>query len=226
MANKQSENSKRKLIPINQWEKLLQNEVCSIPLIDGNPDSPLIEVRRLLPMSEMWDAVDEITEYCVPTIDIGTADAPREETVFMPENKDFALRRIVVSYYGNLRLPKDAAKQYELLYSTDVYSRIKEHVCEDQLNAIYVAASYKIDFRKESMLSISATISKFINKFANLADQLGDIDQSAVQQAIKLLSDTESVSQQVVEQAVRDAAKSDASVDTDASGDNVVYLKQ
>lgn len=222
-----------KQIAINQWEKLLDNKVQTLPLVEGDEKSPVIEVRPLLPMDEMWDVVDEMVEYCIPTVNTGTEDEPKEEIVFMPENRDFALRRVVVSRYGNLRLPKDSAKQYELLYCTNVFQRIVGMICQDQLREICTAVDRKVEYRKDAMLSITTALRELFGQFIGMTDKLGDIDPEAVQKALGYLTDTKAAGQKVIEQALQDAAKESKDLETapdlpavNAPGDNIVYLKQ
>lgn len=221
----------KKRVAINQWEKLLDNAVKTLPLIEGDEKSPMIEVRPLLPMDEMWDVVDEMVEYCIPTVNTGTADEPKEEVVFMPENRDFALRRVVASHYGNMRLPEDSAKQYELLYCTNVFQRIVGLICQDQLREICTAVDRKVEYRKESMLSLTTALRELFGQFIGITDKLGDIDPEAVQKALGYLTDTKAAGQQVIEQALKDAAHEDKEVALQNAPDlpavdNVVYLKQ
>lgn len=221
----------KKRVAINQWEKLLDNAVKKLPLIDGDEESPMIEVRPLLPMDEMWDVVDEMVEYCIPTVNTGTKDEPKEEVVFMPENRDFSLRRVVVSHYGNMRLPEDSAKQYELLYCTNVFQRIVGLICQDQLREICTAVDRKVEYRKEAMLSITTALRELFGQFIGMTDKLGDIDPEAVQKALGYLTDTKAAGQQVIEQALKDAAHEDEAAPLQTAPDlpavdNVVYLKQ
>ena len=198
MANKQ--------ITINQWEKTKLEPTTTFKL-QGNDDDPDVIVKRTLSLSEMWDAVNEIVEMCMPTLNIGTDDAPQMETVFMPENRDFAVRRIVISKYANFKLPQDFAKQYDLLYNTTAYRDVMNHVDQSQLIEIVNSADRKLEQKKEEKLSIAKTINDVIGQFADTANQLKDIDPDAIQQVINLLSDTENAGAKIVENAMIEAAQ-------------------
>lgn len=215
----------RKQVAINQWEKLLHREPIKIKLVADEADSPEIEVRYQLGLHEMWEVVDEMVEFCVPTINTGDEENEKIEQVYMPENMDFALRRVVVSRYGNMRLPDDYSKQYQLLYGTDVYKRIYDVVDKDQLHEIYTAVDCKVEYRKQYMLSLSKTVRELLEQFVGAAEKLGDIDTESIQKALKLMDDTNEIGKAAINQAMDEATQPKAKVEAEKQ-DNIVFLKQ
>lgn len=201
MANKQ--------ITINQWEKTKEDITVKFSLIEGE-DGPEVVVRKALPLSEVWEAVDEIVEMCMPTINVGTEDEPKMEQVFMPENRDFAVRRIIMSRYANFKLPQDFGKQYDLMYSTPVYQKVANCIDQMQLMEMVGAAERKLDYLKEERLSVSKAIKEVLGQFTDAANQLQDVDPNAVQQVLGLLSDTKNAGEKIVEKTMREAAQGTA----------------
>lgn len=201
MANKQ--------ITINQWEKTKEDITVKFSLIEGE-DGPEVIVRKALPLSEVWEAVDEIVEMCMPTINVGTEDEPKMEQVFMPENRDFAVRRIIMSRYANFKLPQDFGKQYDLMYSTPVYQKVANCIDQMQLMEMVGAAERKLDYLKEERLSVSRAIKDVLGQFTDAANQLQDVDPNAVQQVLGLLSDTKNAGEKIVEKTMREAAQGTA----------------
>lgn len=201
MANKQ--------ITINQWEKTKEDITVKFSLIEGE-DGPEVIVRKALPLSEVWEAVDEIVEMCMPTINVGTEDEPKMEQVFMPENRDFAVRRVIMSRYANFKLPQDFGKQYDLMYSTPVYQKVANCIDQMQLMEMVGAAERKLDYLKEERLSVSKAIKDVLGQFTDAANQLQDVDPNAVQQVLGLLSDTKNAGEKIVEKTMREAAQGTA----------------
>ena len=201
MANKQ--------ITINQWEKTKEDITVTFTLTEAE-DSPEVIVRKALPLSEMWEAVDEIVEMCMPTINVGTEDEPKMEQVFMPENRDFAVRRIIMSRYANFKLPQDFSKQYDLMYSTPVYQKVANCIDQMQLMEMVGAAERKLDYRKEERLSVAKAIKEVLGQFTDAANQLHDVDPNAVQQVLGLLSDTQNAGDKLIEKTMQDAVQDQA----------------
>ena len=201
MANKQ--------ITINQWEKT-KEDITEKFSLTGEEDGPEVIVRKALPLSEMWEAVDEIVEMCMPTINVGTEDEPKMEQVFMPENRDFAVRRIIMSRYANFKLPQDFSKQYDLMYSTPVYQKVANCIDQMQLMEMVGAAERKLDYRKEERLSVAKAIKEVLGQFTDAANQLQDVDPNAVQQVLGLLSDTQDAGDKLIEKTMQEAVQDTA----------------
>ena len=201
MANKQ--------ITINQWEKTKEDITVKFTLTEEE-DSPEVIVRKALPLSEMWEAVDEIVDMCMPTINVGAKDEPKMEQVFMPENRDFAVRRIIMSRYANFKLPQDFSKQYDLMYSTPVYQKVANCIDQMQLMEMVGAAERKLDYLKEERLSVAKAIKDVLGQFTDAANQLQDVDPNAVQQVLGLLSDTKNAGDKLIEKTMQEAAQDTA----------------
>lgn len=201
MANKQ--------ITINQWEKTRDDITVKFTLTEEE-DSPEVIVRKALPLSEMWEAVNEIVEMCMPTINVGTEDKPKMEQVFMPENRDFAVRRIIMSRYANFKLPQDFSKQYDLMYSTPVYQKVANCIDQMQLMEMVGAAERKLDYLKEERLSVAKAIKEVLGQFTDAANQLQDVDPNAVQQVLGLLSDTKNAGDKLIEKTMQEAVQDTA----------------
>lgn len=218
----------KKQISINQWEKLLGDNTVTVELFKDQEDSPIIEIRKTLPIAEFWSAVDEVVEMCFPTINVGTEEQPKYEVTYMPENYDFALRRIVVSQYANMRLPKDYGSQYDLLYTTPVYSMIYPQINSAQLEDLIEGSRQKIEFRKQSMLSISKTLREMIDNIVKATNGLMDINQEDIKKALSMMTSAESSGEKLMEQAIKEAATKTNNSDTPSpasQSDNVVLIK-
>lgn len=219
---------KQNRISINQWEKLLDDNTAKVKLFEKQEDSPIIEIRKVLPIAEFWNAVDEIVEMCFPTINVGTEDNPKYETIYMPENHDFALRRIVVSQYANMKLPKDYGSQYDLLYRTGVYEIIRSLINATQLRELVLSSESKIDFRKQSMLSLSKTLREMIDNIVKATNGLMDINQEDIKKALSMMTSAESSGEKLMEQAIKEAATKKSGSDSPSpapQSDDIVLIK-
>ena len=87
-----------------------------------------VKVKPLLPPSEMSEFLNSVMDACV-----------MRESV-MPEFMDLAIRANTVLYYTDAELPETLDGQTELLYGTDLYDTVREHICKAQLDALIHAA--------------------------------------------------------------------------------------
>ena len=85
-----------------------------------------LSVRPFLPVEEMLEAVHGIVETVFQTTDLTGGFCAVE--LF-----DFAIRAAIVSYYAAVELPDTLEKQYELLYTTDLYETVCKHINQGQL---------------------------------------------------------------------------------------------
>ncbi len=104
-----------------------------------------IEVKKHLTLEEARGLVNTVTATCF-----------NDDGVYMPENFDPAIRFGVVGLYSNLTMFSDVSENYNLVYKTDIYDRIRDVVDAAQLKAIINAIYNKIDevikVRAESVL--------------------------------------------------------------------------
>ena len=148
-------------ISINKWEKALDNNVTEIPLY--GVDGVTISIRYSISLMEMLQFVDDVVESCVNG----------ETGEYLPEIKDFAIDKGVLSVYANFSMPDDVAKQYELIYNTEALEQVRRNINIEQLNSIVRAIDKKIDHKLAMMQSTAAMqTNEVVSRLNDLADQL------------------------------------------------------
>ena len=85
-----------------------------------------ISVRPLLTFRETSHFVNTVMDACFD----------KEHGVAVPEAMDFAVRANTVLRYTNLELPKDLEEQYAILYGTDIYDTVRQHIQTAQLDSV------------------------------------------------------------------------------------------
>ena len=90
-----------------------------------------------------------------------------DDASYSPEVKDLAIRSCIVALYTNVTLPKNIAKQYELIYHSMILDTISVNVDQIQLNAIIRAIDDKVEH-------LAAANIEMVNKQMN--DLYGALD--------------------------------------------------
>lgn len=89
-------------------------------------------VRRFIPLEEVPGIFDMI---------MGTIVRP-EKSLLFPELKDFAIRAAIVSGYALVDFPDTVEKQYELLYTTDLFDTVLKTANKAQAQSIIDAVDF------------------------------------------------------------------------------------
>lgn len=183
MANKQ--------ISINQWESLLNKQTTTIPLVEGDEESPLIEIKHTLSLDEMIKFVHTVAYGCFVVApkqaDGSPAPQPFEpaegDIVCMPEIKDFLTRRQVLSQYANFRMPNDLGKQYELIFNTPVFHRVINCIDMEQVNDMLRSIDVTINNIQRGTQSVGKVLKTGLDSLMSTMDGLSDIDPEAIKLA-------------------------------------------
>ena len=214
-----------KQISINQWEKLLEDRTVNIPLDEKDPEGTQIEIHTTLPFGDVISFISDVVE-------LSFAEDTGE---YLPEVYDYLIRRGIIAYYTNLRLPKDMDKQYELLLYTNVFGRVFDQINKDQFQQILVAIDKKIDNIKASQLSLAKTVRNSLGMILEAVGGLSELDPEKVNEAVESLKTISEGGSDAIAQALKEAASKDTEGTEDDAGepseqayskkDNIVYLK-
>lgn len=93
-----------------------------------------LRVSGMIPLKAAMDLVDEVCGACVREED-GSVNA---------EMTDFALRVYALDYYAGIELPRNAEKQYEIVYGSDLYETVAKHINNEQLSSIRDAVAFYV----------------------------------------------------------------------------------
>ena len=95
-----------------------------------------IVVTRTLPLSKVMQIIRDTVELCFT-----------DDGEYMPEIKDFAIRKFLLEDYGNFRLPENTSLQYELIYTTDACEAVRNEINDRQFIVVIDSIERRIAHR-------------------------------------------------------------------------------
>lgn len=103
-----------------------------------------ISVKPRLSLSDMLDFVHDVVWYCFQS-DAGE---------YCPQLKEFAIAKNTLEKYTNIKLPSSTKKIYDIIYGTDILTKIKslEHFDHAQYATILMDIDRLISFRLDQYL--------------------------------------------------------------------------
>lgn len=141
MANKVKE------ISINTVEKCMADELKNEPVTVEWRGQDLV-IKRRLGVSDLIRLVDEVTRNCFT-----------DDGAYLPEAYAFILKHCMISYYTNIRLPKDVERRYEVVNAVykDIAQTVLSVIDKDQFDEMMEAIEKKVsalaDARTQSALA-------------------------------------------------------------------------
>lgn len=124
---------KIKRISVNAFENAVES--AYEPIVNVEWNGLTLVIKRHLNLAEMAKFVDVCVKACFNP----------DDASYSPEAKDLAIRSCIVALYTNVTLPKNIAKQYELIYHSMILDTISVNVDQIQLNAIIRAIDDKVE---------------------------------------------------------------------------------
>lgn len=158
-------NSKEK-ISITKLEAAINSD-------DRFPETTTVEwnglniiIKRTISIQEMFTAADLISHACFAA----------EDDSYQPENKDFAIRNYVMELYTNVTLPADTEKRYYMLYKSDLFNVVLEHINKQQFNTMLRAVDEKVDYAVRAQLDgMQRQAGDLIREIRHVSDQISSI---------------------------------------------------
>lgn len=211
-------------ISINKLESTMMNNTITVPM-DEHQDID-ITIRRVLPLQDVLQFVEDVVSSCI--------DA--ETGRYIPEIQAFTVRASVLTRYANFTLPKDPAKQYDLIYNTTAFFQVMNHIDRVQYDEILYAINKRIDHEVSMMESTMATqmsdLTEKINTFIDNSEAMfGSVDGGDMSALVKNLVNADSIDEEKLVEAVYKARKNEDNNKNDnpiveSSGDVVTLRKK
>ena len=125
-----------------------------------------IVIKHTLSLKEMLEFVDGVTKSCFAA----------ETSEFLPEVKMFAVKCCVLELYANFSLPSNIERRYNLVYNTDVYEVVMQHINHEQFNEIMDAINDKIDNAAQANIeAVNMQMAEVYNQFNNLQAEINNM---------------------------------------------------
>lgn len=202
---------------INKWESMRGEDYVEVPV--NGLDGVTMTVKYALSLMEMLQLVEDVVSTCFPG-----------EGEFRPEMRDFAFRTGVLTSYANFNMPKDISKQYDLLYNTDAYDQVVEHINQAQYVDIIAAIGERIDHERSKIESQSGLRAlEILDKVEELSNQLdgvfNGIDSAAWADILGKIKTISDMDERELAHAVIAERKSEEEAESEKSN-KVVKLKR
>ena len=170
----------KKRITINAFEKVMKENYQ--PIVEVEWNGLTIEIKRTLSLQEVISFVEGVADAC---FDEETGD-------YLPEVKDFLIKSFVLEKYANFTMPSNSNSMYELIYCTDAFATVMNHINTEQFGEIEMAIDDKLDYKTnagiEAMNKQMATIfSSFEDIEKNLSQLFSSVDNESVAKLVEAL---------------------------------------
>ena len=157
-------NIKTKRISITTLDKIMKEKRTPIKSVIWNDVE--ITIQRTLPYIDALNFVNLVVRSCFDT----------ETNEYFPEVKTFAIRCCVLEKYANFSLPSNIERRYDLVYNTDAYETVIQHINADQYNEILNAIDKKVEnLANANVAAINKQINTIYNMFNSLQEQFNEI---------------------------------------------------
>lgn len=161
-----------------------------------------LHIKNTLTFAEMLAFSSEVVSTCF--ID-NTAE-------YVPEVKDFAVRCAILEYYGNIELPDDASKRYQMVYCSDIVNEVTKYVNDEQLEPLLRSIDKKIAYVAQNNIEafnkqMSEAVSRLTDVENNLSSIFGGIDQETITGLASTIANGNFDVEKLVDVATRAAEK-------------------
>lgn len=169
-----------KKISINTLESAMKAGGSNTVTVQWNEAD--IVVKKVLSIRDMLTFVSNVSDSCFS-----------DEYGFMPEMLDFAIRSNALEIYANFNLPDNIERRYDLLYRTDAFDVVMEHVDHRQFDTLVDAIDRKIDYLCDmNISSINREVEKLVasmEELHNNAEKIfGGVDADDMKKIVSALA--------------------------------------
>lgn len=150
------------VISVGEFEEAVKN-LPRTEIVEWNGLN--VEVKYAISAEEMMLAVESIIAWVFADPDD-----------FHPELADFAFRNNIIDRYTNIRMPVSNIKKYDMLYGTDVFDVVYEHINQHQADQIHMSSKRKIDYvANAGVAAVRSGINKVVEDIGSLGQGFADL---------------------------------------------------
>lgn len=135
---------------------------------DGSEILTTFKVRYTIPFDSVMKFVNEVVGTCFDD----------ETGRYLPEARDFAIKKNIIEHYTDIVLPDDVSLQYDIIYNGNIVQALakQEAVSEAQVFEISEAIDRKIQYLQNSFSSANMLmVNQIISKMDDVASQFSKI---------------------------------------------------
>ena len=136
------------------------NNVVEIPLM--NVEGVNIEIKKTISFQDMIAFVESVVELCID----------KESGEYIPQIRDFAIKRELLTKYANFTLPQSVEKAYEYIYNSEVVNLVLSHINQVQFSEIVSSVDSKIRYTLDNVNSAAiSSVTSLIAKLDSAVDE-------------------------------------------------------
>lgn len=125
-----------------------------------------ITIKPTLTLAEVLTMVSTVVKTCFS----------EEEGTYLPEVKDFAIKKCILEIYANIKLSNDPSKDYDIIYNSDLVDFIMANINRQQFSEIMAAIDSKIEYTKQTNVSmINHQMNELLTSLGELSNKISDI---------------------------------------------------
>ena len=151
-------------------QKMISIEKMDEIIMDYYPDTVAVDfhgqelvIRRTITMEEMALLTKTVAERC---FDEKTGE-------YLPELLRYLTDILIIAFYTNVRVPRNAEKQYRMLRQTDLMRVVHDNISDDQYYEITEAIDDRIRLRNErNTKMVEKQIQDAVSSVTAIADLL------------------------------------------------------
>jgi len=138
-----------------------------------------VDITPTLPLMDVLTFVDTVVKTCFSEID----------GAYMPEVKDFAIKKCILEMYANFTLPGDVAESYALIYESDAVDFVLQHINSVQFEEIIQSADEKIRHLAQANIETAyKQLDELYDAFDNLQNQIANAFSGINAEEINMLA--------------------------------------
>lgn len=131
--------------------------------ITGNWNGIDVVIKRTLSLKDMLTFVDNVVKTCFSESD----------GIYMPEVKDFAIKKCILEMYANFELPSNVEESYSLIYESNIIDFVICNINNSQLREIVQSAEEKMEHLAQANIEmVNRQMNELYAAFDNLQKQI------------------------------------------------------
>ena len=172
-----TQKEKVRKIPVKEFNRVMKETYVPEETFVWNDIE--VTIKKNISLKEMLGFVDAAVNSCFS----------EATNTYMPEVKDFAIRVNVLERYANFTMPSDVEAQYDLVYCTDIFERILEHINIAQFDDILTAIEKRTTHMAQANIeAINQQMNELYTSFDNIQTCLGGIFNNINEDDIRNIS--------------------------------------
>jgi hypothetical protein len=198
-------------ISVNALERIAKSQSKDTTVMEWNGVE--IHIKHFLPLKDVIGFCDDAASLCFT-----------DDGRYIPEILDFAVRVGVLSRYANFAMPDNIEARYWLVYNTDAYETVLEHVNSVQLNNMVASIEMRVEYECDSNISLfQSKMTKLLESFDAMQKSTKSLFEGFSQESLDaIVAAAETMQDGVVNEekivnAYMDRVQKDAS-------DNIIHI--